>query len=92
MIIGNNNPNPNNQNNLFEKRFNMVNEAAKNNHNKINPFQEDNQAKYYQDPTNKSQMADKAFAMLQQRYNDGLISLDEFNRKCRNLDKFRNKQ
>lgn len=35
----------------------------------------------------KSEMHEKSFQMLQDRLNKGLISLDEFNKKCKDLNK-----
>ena len=93
MIIGNNNQNPMNQKpnftSNFETRFKTILEENKKNNGKINPFQEDNKAKLYNDPTNKTEMADKSFAMLQERLRKGLISLDEFNKQCQKLSNFR---
>ena len=96
MIIGNNknnnfNTNPTGFQSNFEQRFNTIKEEWMKNHNQINPFKEDTIAKQYNDPTNKHEMADKSFAMLQERYNNGLISLDEFNKKCRELSILRQK-
>ena len=49
----------------------------------------DKKAFNYGNTKSKQQMADKSFAMLQDRYNNGLISLEEFTRKCNNLEKQR---
>lgn len=46
--------------------------------NNINSFQ-------HTDPTNTSMMQDKAVAMLQDRYKKGLISSEDFNKKCQNI-------
>lgn len=96
MIIGN----KNNENILkkqpkftsnFEERFNkIVEENSKSNEN-ISSFNESSQTTKYFDVNNKNEMADKSFAMLQERYNNGLISLDEFTRKCNQLSKIRQK-
>ena len=95
MIIGsNNNKNSNNTPNFtsnFEERFNTILEEGIKNQDRINPFAVDNNAKQYNNPLNKNEMADKSFAMLQERFNNGLISLDEFNKKCRELNKLRQK-
>jgi predicted metalloendopeptidase len=88
MIIGNNS-NKNNftkQNTFttnFNERFNTIQEENKKNKNKINPFQE--KITTYNNISNKNDMTNKSFAMLQERYNKGLISLDEFNKKCNKL-------
>ena len=97
MIIGNNNNNnnfgsnniPPNYNSSFEKRYNTIVEEGRKNQDKINQFQENKELNLYHDATNKNEMADKAYAMLKARLDSGLISLEEFNRKCRDLSKFR---
>ena len=86
MIIGNNNLGSN-----FQARHNLIKEEGKKNQGKVNMFQEDSRVKISSsDATNKIIMADKAFAMLQERYRNGLITIDEFNKKCEQLNKFRN--
>jgi hypothetical protein len=40
----------------------------------------------------KNDMADKSFAMLQERYANGLISIEEFTAQCNKLNKLRQKQ
>lgn len=98
MIIGNNNnqnnsfnPNPTNFTSNFDERFNTVlNEAIKNG-DKISPYATDKKAINYANINNKNEMADKSFAMLQERLNNGLISLEEFNKKCQQLNKQRQK-
>ena len=89
MIIGNNNKNNFNQpsfNTNFNQRFNTVKEnEAKN--NQVNTKLNDNlQSFAHSDITSKNEMNDKAFAMLQERFNNGLISVEEFNRKCNELN------
>ena len=107
MIIGNNNPinknfgntginktQPSENNNFtqnFDKRFNMVKEQAKKNSNIINSYATDNNTMQHSNIMSKNEMADKSFSMLQERYNNGLISLDEFNKKCTQLNKLRQK-
>ena len=39
----------------------------------------------------KNDMADKSFAMLHERYENGLISLEEFTKQCNKLNKIRQK-
>ena len=51
------------------------------------PFQKNNKIMQHSDVTNKQEMKDKAFDMLQERYQNGLISIEEFNRKCIELGK-----
>ena len=43
----------------------------------------------YVDIENKKDMADKSLELLQYNLDRGLISLDEFKKKCDNLRKFR---
>jgi len=97
MIIGNNNQKKSfnsNQTNFtsnFDERFNtVVNEAIKN-EGKISPYATDDKAMNYANVNSKHEMADKSFAMLQERLNNGLISLDEFNKKCQQLNRQRQK-
>ena len=91
MIIGNNNSN-NSFTSNFQRRNNLIKEQAKNNQGKVNMFQENKQVHFASsDPTNKKMMLDKSFAMLQERYRNGLITVEEFNRKCEQLNKFREK-
>ena len=104
MIIGNNNPmkgfnninnKPQENNNFtqnFDKRFNMVKEQAKKNKSVINTFAKDNNVMQHSNVMSKSEMADKSFSMLQERLNNGTITLEEFNRKCNQLNKLRQKQ
>ena len=97
MIIGNNNHNNNfndksaSFNSNFEQRFNTVKEEGMKNQGKISPFNDNTHTGQYKDVLNKNEMADKSFSMLQERLNNGLISLEEFNRKCKALNKLRNK-
>ena len=46
-----------------------------------------NQTMQHTDVMNKNDMYDKSFNMLQDRLNKGLISLEEFNKKCAQLGK-----
>ena len=90
MIIGNNNSFNSSEN--FEKRFNNIKEQAQKNQGRVNPFKVDNKALNNNNIFNKKDMADKSFAMLQERYNNGTITLEEFNKQCNKLNKLRNKQ
>lgn len=97
MIIGNNNqnnsfkPNPTNFTSNFDERFNTVLKESTKNRDKISPYSTDEKAINYTNVNNKSEMADKSFAMLQERLNNGLISLEEFNKKCQQLNRRRQK-
>ena len=85
MIIGNNNFNNNN----FTNKFNRIKKEGERNKERLNPTLVDKKSFNYSNTKSKQQMADKSFAMLQDRYNNGLISLEEFTRKCNNLEKQR---
>ncbi len=89
MIIGNNKNNNNFSNRTFTNKFNQINKEHELNKGKVNINQVDRNAFNYSDTDNKQQMADKSFAMLQDRYNKGLISLEEFTKKCNKLAKQR---
>lgn len=84
MIIGNNNPN-NNTNKFINSTFNNTN------NNKPDLLTKDLNAYKYTDPANKKDMYDKSLAILQQRYENNLISLDEFRKKCETIRKNRDK-
>lgn len=96
MIIGNNN-NGNNFNNKFNDRqvqentnFNRkMNQIKDNNENTIynNPFVENINSMQHSDPTSRDNMRDKSLAMLQDRLEQGTISLDEFNKKVSEINK-----
>ena len=86
MIIGKNNNQPSFNTN-FDQRFNTVKENTKNN-NSINTGMHENiQTMAHSDITNNNEMRNKSFAMLQERLNNGLISIEEFNRKVNELNK-----
>ena len=86
MIIGKNNLK--NFTSNFEERFNSIKENNQRNQKEGNTFVK-NQNNQYTNVLNKDEMADKAFMILQERFNNGLISLDEFNKKCNELNKRR---
>jgi len=54
-------------------------------------FNEKTSAYKYTDPTNKKDMYDKSIAMLNERLENNLITLDEFNKKCNQIGKRRAK-
>lgn len=88
MIIGGkNNPFPSEQD-RFRTKLNQVNENQQlhqtNQWNQI----EGNPLKSY-DVESKNEMADKSLAILQDRLNQGLISMDEFHQKCEQIQKQR---
>ena len=79
MIIG---KDKNNFSTNFNTRMNSIKENANNinNQNIINNMQHTN-------ILDKNEMNEKAFNMLQTRYNNGLITIEEFNKKCIQLGK-----
>lgn len=95
MIIGNNNKDIYKSQlkftSNFDERFNTVVEEGLKNNDKVSPFNETSQTNKYSDVNSKHEMADKSFAMLQERYNNGLITLEEFTKKCNQLNKMRQK-
>ena len=84
MIIGNNNPTSNSN---FMK--NVPNNPGSNDQRHSLP--ERKAAQINANVMNKNDMADKSFAMLQERYANGLISLEEFTKQCNKLNKLRQK-
>ena len=69
------------------------NNKQNNQGNEIKPqnFTDDINQKQYTNVLSKNDMADKSLAMLQERYRQGLISLDEFTKQCNKLNKIRRK-
>ena len=57
----------------------------------LNPSIENERIKNHTDVNSKTEMADKAYSMLELRYKNGLITLDEFTKKCNELNKMRQK-
>ena len=86
MIIGNN---TNFNQNQFNHKLNNIKTNSENTRNKVNPTMVDRNALNFQNTNNKDQMTDKSFAMLQDRLNHGLISLDEFTKMCEKIRKQR---
>ena len=86
MIIGKNNNQPSFKTN-FDQRFNTVKENNMKN-NPVNTGLHDNlETMAHSDIMNANEMHDKSFAMLQERLNNGLITVEEFNKKCNELNK-----
>ena len=84
MIIGKDN-NLNFSNNNFNTRMNTIKEnliiiTSYEQPQSINTMQHSN-------ILDKTEMKEKSFNMLQDRYNKGLISMEEFNKKCNELGK-----
>ena len=88
MIIGNNNNNFNNDNMNFQNKFNTIKEENKKNNININSYSNDHTNKYT-NVYDKNEMIEKSFTILQERLNNGTITLDEFNKQCNKLNKLR---
>lgn len=87
MIIGKDSKNFNSPKftSNFDERFNKVKNF---NYNKSQILDE---SKKYTNIKNKNEILNKSFLMLQERYNNGLISIEEFTKKCEQLNKTRQK-
>lgn len=85
MIIGNNNNLPHNQNILFNGK--NSDDQSETSLQDSDMMREKNRALQHTDVMSKSEMKDKSFAMLQDRLNKGLISMEEFNKMCNLLGK-----
>ena len=101
MIMGNNRSNnqTNNftkplgnhfKNNQFQNKNQQFQQQLNTNQQK-NIFTQEITTQQHVNPTNKNDMYDKTLALLHERLNQGTITLDEFNRKCRELGKKRQK-
>lgn len=86
MIIGGNNQ-FNNNNNGRNFINNMKRKNNKPTHNNNFGFNEDLNNYVHTDPKDKISMYDKSLAMLKERYEQGLIDVDEFNKKCEEIGK-----
>ncbi len=86
MIIGNNN-------NFSKNPFlnNKQNNHTNHNTNNINTLSEDISHFKYTNPKDKDAMCDKSLAMIKDRYEKKLITLDEFKRQSDKIRKFREK-
>ena len=85
MIIGSNNNgnrNPLANSPEFNNKFRQPNNTKFINNDR--PKQPISQNPY-KDITNSNEMKERSFEILQQRYNNGLISIEEFSRKCEQL-------
>lgn len=102
MIIGNNfnrNPNQNFENSNFnnQNRNNRLNQNPsqnqgpnQNNNFSNNLLTKDISSFKYANIENKTEVYDKSLAILHDRLKNKSITLDEFNRKCRELANKRN--
>jgi len=82
MIIGNNDFNKDN----FQNKMNAIKNNASSMRN--NPMSNEKINKY-KDVNDQNEMIDQSLAMLQERLNNGLISLDDFQKQCEKLGKLR---
>jgi hypothetical protein len=93
MIIGkgnNNFNNPLNDDNKFKTKMDNIKNAST--LNKYNDgLVDDVNSPKFNNPLDKDQMSDKTLSMLHDRLSKGLITLEEFNKKCNELGKKRNK-
>lgn len=88
MIIGNNNNNSFN-NNFLDNNFANAN---KNNNSLDNTFLTNDLTTFaHTNPMDNNQMYDKSLAMLKDRYDKKLISLEEFSKGCEKIRKNRQK-
>lgn len=99
MIIGDNKPENgnffknnndflNNEKETFDKRIKQYKDNGK--AKKTNIFVKDLKSTQYSNSSNQNEMLDKSLAMLNERLNNGTISLEEFNKKCNEIAKRRN--
>lgn len=77
MIIGNNNPNQMNRKKYESARFN----------NNFYPSQNNCKIMQHNNILSKCESSNNAFAILQERLDNGLITIDEFNKRCIELGK-----
>lgn len=91
MIIGNNNPNRNfqnqqrpitNQNQMSNNNFQNKWNNNQNNPIRKNVFVKDIKEQHYADSANSNQMHDRTLALLHERLQQGTITLEEFNQRC----------
>lgn len=98
MIIGNNfnrNPNQNFENSNFNNQnrnssLNQNNSSSQNNNFSNNLLTKDISSFKYANIENKTEVYDKSLAILHDRLKNKSITLDEFNRKCKELANKRN--
>ena len=100
MIMGNNRSNNHTngftkplgnhfENNQFKNKNQQFQQQIK--YQQKNIFTQDITTKQRVNPTSKNDMYDKTLAVLHERLNQGSITLEEFNKKCQELGKKRQK-
>ena len=90
MIIGNGNNSFPSEQDRFNTRMNAIQENAELGHDNKWKMLEGDPTKNY-DVTNRKDMMDKSLAMLQDRLNNGTITMDEFHKKCEQINRLRQK-
>lgn len=85
-MLLNKNTNPFNEQDRFNQKMNNLKDEAKKNTDIIK-FKKQTATIYNSDPTNKDSMKSRSINVLQERYQNGQISLDEFNKKCNEINK-----
>lgn len=97
MIIGNNFNRDNLTNNTSFENVNIKENQTENNNYQSeaninqNVFTRNIKTISHSNPLDKKDMSDKSLAMLHERLENGLITIEEFNKKCEQLGKLRNK-
>lgn len=91
MIISKNNNNSYEnslkQRNAFHKKLDLLQKDNKKINLNSNPYVEDIKSINHSNPISNKDMRTKSLAMLQERLDKGLITLEEFNKKCNALSK-----
>lgn len=85
MIIGKNTNFQANQNKFIKSNNNQTNQNPLQNTN--NPMIESNRIMQHTNVMSKTEMNNKAYAILEERLNNGLITMEEFKKKCAQLGK-----
>lgn len=62
------------------------------NNNTMPNIKHNNEINHYKDIMNTKEMNLQSYELLEQRYKQGLISLDEFTKKCNHLQNLNKKQ
>lgn len=89
MIIEDNKFNSN-QNKFQDKMEKIKNNGELYNNSNVNPFVNDVNSQEYNDPTNTKKMNEKRLSMLNERYQNGLISIEEFHKETDKITKASN--
>ena len=84
MIIGNN-QNNNSMPNSFNNNWQNIKQNTNVRNQNKNVFVKDIKDQKYTNPLNNNDMYDKTLAMLHERLEKNLITMEEFNKKCAQL-------